>query len=235
MPSQVNDVKNKNRTAVNVVIPALDAASSLPRTLAALVKEEIIVEVVVVDGGSRDVTVAVAQSYGARVLSAPRGRGGQLAAGIAATHGEWLLLLHADTVLAPGWGAAARVHMAAGTGCAAYFRFALDSADSRARRMERWVAWRCRVLALPYGDQGLLISCALLDAVGGVRPLPLMEDVDLVRRIGRARLAALHVDAVTSAVRWERGGWRRRSLRNLGCLALWFARVPPRAIARLYG
>jgi rSAM/selenodomain-associated transferase 2 len=236
MPSHDNGVKNKNRTLVNVVIPALDAAVHLPRTLAALDGEK----VVVVDGSSRDSTVAVARAHGARVISAPRGRGSQLAAGVAATEGGWLLLLHADTVLAPGWSAAARAHIAAeegaaGAGRAAYFRFALDSADLRARRLERWVAWRCRVLALPYGDQGLLVPRALLDEVGGMRPLPLMEDVDLVRRIGGARLAALPVDAVTSAGRWERDGWRRRSLRNLGCLALWFAGVPPRTIARLYG
>lgn len=231
MANLVNGVKNENRTSLNVVIPALDAAASLPRTLAALDGAEI----VVVDGGSRDATVAIAQAHGARVISAPRGRGEQLAAGVAATRGEWLLLLHADTVLAPGWGAAARAHMENRARRAAYFRFALDSADPRARRLEQWVAWRCRVLALPYGDQGLLVSRVLLDVVGGIRPLPLMEDVDLVRRIGRARLAALRVDAVTSASRWERDGWQRRSLRNLGCLALWFAGVPPRRIARLYG
>ena len=149
--------------------------------------------------------------------------------------GEWLLLLHADTVLAPGWVRLVQAHMAAGLDRAAYFRFTLDSPDPRARRLERWVAWRCQVLALPYGDQGLLISRALLDAVGGIRPLPIMEDVDLVRRIGRARLVALPVDAVTSAARWEREGWRRRSLRNLSCLALWCAGVPPRVIARFYG
>ncbi len=231
MANLINGVKNENRTSLNVVVPALDAAAHLGRTLAALDGHE----AVVVDGGSRDSTAAVARAHGARVVTAPRGRGGQLAAGVAATEGDWLLLLHADTVLAPGWDAAARAHMANKAGCAAYFRFALDSADSRARRLERWVAWRCRALALPYGDQGLLISRALLDSVGGVRPLPLMEDLDLVRRIGRARLTALPVDAVTSAARWEQDGWRRRSLRNLGCLALWLAGVPPRAVARLYG
>ena len=81
----------------------------------------------------------------------------------------------------------------------------------------------------------MLVSRALLDEVGGVRPLPLMEDVDLVRRLGRRRLVELPVSATTSAARWEREGWRRRSLRNLGCLALWYAGVPPRFIARLYG
>jgi hypothetical protein len=61
-----------------------------------------------------------------------------------------------------------------------------------------------------------------------------MEDVDLVRRIGRRRLAALDIDAITSAEKWQRHGWYRRSLRNLLCLALYFAGVPPRLISRLY-
>jgi hypothetical protein len=68
-----------------------------------------------------------------------------------------------------------------------------------------------------------------------MRNLPLMEDVDLVRRIGRERLMALDTVAITSAARWERDGWRWRSLRNLACLALYFAGVPPRLIARVYG
>jgi hypothetical protein len=89
-------------------------------------------------------------------------------------------------------------------------------------------------LGLPYGDQGLLIHRDLLRAVGDIPLLPLMEDVALVRRLGRHRLAALDVDAMTSAARWRRGGWYRRSARNLLCLALYFAGVPPRLIARLY-
>jgi hypothetical protein len=124
--------------------------------------------------------------------------------------------------------------MAAGTARAGYFRFALASADPRARRLERLVAWRCRRLALPYGDQGLLIPRALLDAVGGMRPLPLMEDVDLVRRLGRHRLVALDAAAVTSAARWEREGWLRRSARNLLCLTLYLCGVSPRIIAKVY-
>ncbi len=214
---------------MSIVIPALNAAALLPGTLAAIGEGP---EIIVVDGGSTD---GSAQAAGrARVLTAPRGRGGQIAAGIAAASYPWLLLLHADTRLQPGWRCAVAAHMAKGTGQAGYFRFRLDSADPRARRLERMVAWRSRVLGLPYGDQGLLIHQDLLRTAGGMAPLPLMEDVDLVRRIGRRRLVALPADAVTSAERWERDGYLRRSARNLLCLSLWFAGVPPRTILRLY-
>jgi hypothetical protein len=154
--------------------------------------------------------------------------------GVAQARGKWLLLLHADTRLDPAWVDAARDFMRGPDNRAAYFRFALDSADSRARVLERRVAWRSRVLSLPYGDQGLLIAREMLRKIGGVAPLVLMEDVDLVRRIGRRRLIGLDVAAVTSARKFERDGWRRRSARNLCCLALYFAGVPPHLIARFY-
>jgi rSAM/selenodomain-associated transferase 2 len=229
-------VKLTQEQTLTVVIPTLNAGDQLEATLAACA-EGAPSECIIVDGGSRDGTVGLAERLGARVLYAPRGRGVQLAAGAGAARGEWLLFLHADTRLAPGWGAAARAHCAAAEGAnrAAYFTFALDDDAPAARRLERLVAWRCRTLALPYGDQGLLIARRLYEAVGGYRPLPLMEDVDLVRRIGRRRLVPLPVPAVTSAERWRREGWRLRSARNLACLGLYFLGVPPATIRRLYG
>lgn len=220
---------------LTIVIPTLDAASTLGPVLAACAEAG--AGIVVADGGSRDGTGALAKAAGCRVIRAPRGRGPQLAAGARAATGDWLLFLHADTRLAPGWSAAVRRFMAApeNAGRAAYFAFALDDPAPAARRLERRVAWRCRLLGLPYGDQGLLLSRRLYDSLGGFRPIPLMEDVDLVRRIGRGRLTALPVAALTSAARWRREGWRRRSARNLLCLSLWYLGLPPRLIQRLYG
>lgn len=225
---------------LSIIIPTLDAAAALPATLAALAEGRergLIREVLVVDGGSRDATVALAQQGGAQIVAAPRGRGAQLAIGGAAASGAWLLFLHGDTRLGPGWAAAVAAFIAdaAQTERAGYGRFRLDDAGAAARRVEAVVAWRCRVLALPYGDQGLLIAAPLYRAIGGFRPLPLMEDVDLVRRLGRRRLVALGVDAVTSAARYRRGGYVRRPLRNLGCLTLYFLGLPPRMLERLYG
>ena len=217
---------------VTIVIPALNAATVLGPTLAACAEAE--APILVIDGGSTDATAAIARAAGARVIVAARGRGLQLTAGGAAAQSPWLLFLHADTRLAPGWWAA--IQPAIGQPDRAwYFRFALDDPGSQARRLERLVAWRCRLFALPYGDQGLLISQALYTQLGGFRPLPLMEDVDLVRRLGRSRLGALPIAALTSATRWQREGWWRRSARNLLCLLLWFLGISPTTIKRLYG
>src|SRR5439155_26992751 len=172
---------------VSVVIPTLNAAATLLATLATLCVSKMVREVIVADGGSSDETAAQARAAGARVIVAPPGRGSQLAAGAAAATGDWFLFLHADCRLEPGWEDAVGAFLAAPKhqSRAGYFDFALDDEAPAARRLERIVAWRCRALALPYGDQGLLIARALYDAVGGFSPLPLMEDVDLVRRLGR--------------------------------------------------
>ena len=222
---------------ISAVIPTLNAASTLSGTLAELRISPLVREVIVADGGSSDETVACAGSAGARVTAAPRGRGSQLAAGAAAASGDWLLFLHADCRLEPSWENAVRAFLRApaAEGRAGYFDLALDDPAPAAKRLERVVAWRCRVLALPYGDQGLLISRSLYDAIGGFAPLPLMEDVDLVRRIGRRRLVRIGARCIASAQRYRRDGYLLRPLRNLMCLSLYFAGVPPTRILRLYG
>jgi rSAM/selenodomain-associated transferase 2 len=219
---------------IDVVIPTLNAAPHLARTLAALGSEQ---NVFICDGGSCDDTLSIARSAGATVVTTDAGRGRQLATGAALGHAPWLLFLHADTVLAPRWADSARrfIEKPSNAGCAAYFRLRFDSADRRARRIERLGAWRCRTFGLPYGDQGLLLARTFYREIGGFRPLPLMEDVDLVRRIGRHRLVPLEADAVTSARRYERDGWLARPLRNLTCLGLYFAGLPPSLLRRLYG
>ena len=225
--------------ALGVVIPTLNAGLSLGATLDALAgaRAQFRLDTVVADGGSHDDTLAIAERQGARTISAPPGRGGQLAAGAAAAAGDWLLFVHGDTVLDGDWVSTAAdfAHTAENAARAGYFRLVFDDSAPAARRLERLVAWRARLLGLPYGDQGLLLSRELYDALGGFRALPLMEDVDLVRRIGRRRLVALPATARTSAERYRRSGYLVRSARNLLCLTLYFLGVPPRALRRIYG
>jgi rSAM/selenodomain-associated transferase 2 len=216
---------------LSVVIPTLDAGERMQHCLDALDGAD---EIIVADGGSADLTRATAEAAGVRVLLAPRGRGEQLRAGAAAAGGDWLLFLHADTRLGRGWRRAVSSHLARHPGEAACFHFRLDDSAWQARLVERGVSLRTRLFGLPYGDQGLLLSRALYDAVGGYRPLPLMEDVDIVRRIGRRRIRMLPADAVTSAERWRRDGWLRRSATNLKCLILYRLGVAPEKIARIY-
>ena len=214
---------------LSIVIPTLNAARDLPGCLAALAGAD---EIIVADGGSEDGSDRIAEAAGARVIQAPRGRGSQLAVGAEAAAGDWLLFLHADTRLSAGWREAAAAHIRSRPAEGACFRFGLDDEAWQARLLEQGVAIRARLLGLPYGDQGLLVSRARYESAGGFRPLPLMEDVDLVRLLGRVRI--LDADAVTSAARWRREGWVRRSARNLMCLGLYRAGVGVERIARLY-
>lgn len=228
---------------ISVVIPTLNAQDHLARTLAALVPaavEGLVREVIVADGGSTDATAEIADAAGATVLVAERGRGHQLRAGAKAAKSRWLLFLHADTVLQPPWEeeAARFIHSVERGGdadTAGVFRFVLDDRGFAARFLETAVRLRCALLRMPYGDQGLLISRRLYDEVGGFGAVALMEDVDMVRRLGRGRIRLLRAEALTSAQRFRAEGYGRRMARNLACLTLYYMRVPPRLLAKIYG
>lgn len=229
---------------VIVVIPALNAAASLPDTFASLepaIACGLVSRWVLADGGSGDATVKLARARGFDVVKSLPGRGVQLAAGArkaldSAGEGDWLFFLHADTRLEPGWAKAAKAFMATheGKDAAGYFRFALDDDSAPARRLERFVAWRCAAFGLPYGDQGLLIPARFYEAVGGYRLMRLFEDVELARRIGKRRLKPVPARAVTSAARFREEGYLRRSAANLVLLARYFLGADPEKLARAY-
>jgi rSAM/selenodomain-associated transferase 2 len=223
------------RAPVSVIIPTLDAAKALPACLSALMEgldAGLLREVVVSDGGSTDASGAIAQAWGAVVLHGSPSRGGQIARGVEAAKGDWLLILHADTALAPGWAETAARHMAQRGDRAGWFRLRFDQNGSAARLVAGWANLRSRA-GLPYGDQGLLVPAPLLAEVGGYPDLPLMEDVALARAL-RGRLVPLDGTAVTSAARYRREGWLRRGGRNLRTLARYLAGTSPDKLAADY-
>lgn len=238
--AHINGRQRARRLNLSIVIPTLNAAEHLPATLEALGMAEsrgIDLDIVISDCGSADQTVAIAEQYGARVITADRGRGPQLIAGAKAAKGEWIMFLHADTVLERGWDATVMVFVSneRNRDRAAVFSFALDDDSLAARRLERLVRLRNNWFGLPYGDQGLLIHRRFYSRLGGYKPLPLMEDVEMVRRVGMARMALFDVQAVTSTARYRRFGYLARMAQNFACLTLYFLRVPPRWIVKLYG
>lgn len=222
------------RAPISVIIPTLNAATELSTCLAALmegIEAGLIRELIVSDGGSTDGTGATAQAWGAEVLHGAASRGGQLRRGCAAAQGDWLLVVHADTVLAAGWTEAAGAHLSM-PDKAGWGQLAFDHQGIAARIVACWANLRSR-FGLPYGDQALLISKNLYIRAGGYPDQPLMEDVTLARAL-KGRLTGLDMVAVTSAAKYRKQGWLRRGGGNLLTLMRYFAGQDIERLARSY-
>ncbi len=220
---------------LSIVIPTLNAAEALPATMNALLEgvwEGVVRQVIVSDGGSEDETFRLCEAAGAEWIEGAPGRGGQIARGVSGVQTPWVLILHADTVLEEGWTEAVKAALAH-PDKVHHFQLAFDARGIMPRVVAGWANWRARRFGLPYGDQGMLIHSDLLDAVGGVPALPLMEDVALARAL-KGRHRQLEVRAVTSAAKFQREGWVRRGARNLTLLARYFAGADPARLAAAY-
>ncbi len=220
---------------LSVVLPVRNEAPRLPVLLAALQRApELVAEVLVVDGGSSDPTRPIAQLAGARLLRRTGGRGAQIATGVAAASSPWLLLLHGDAELPVGWAEAVQRALARGPG-AWYFELAIADPHPGLRLVEALVALRSRWRQLPYGDQGLLLPAALLARCGGVKPLPLMEDLELIQRLRRhTRLRSLGLPLRVEGRRWRRVGVWRTAVENARLRRAWRGGASPEQLARQY-
>lgn len=222
------------RAPISIIIPTLNAADRLPGTLSALaegLEAGLIRELVISDGGSTDATRQVAEDAGALWIEGAAGRGGQLARGADVARGAWLLFLHADTRLGPGWAGAAQNHLEQYS--AGYFRLRFRAGGIGPLLVAGWANLRAQLFALPYGDQGLLIPRGLYAEAGGFPDIALMEDVAMARAL-RGRLTPLRADAWTSAERYCRQGWLRCGARNLLTLTRYLCGTDPDRLARSY-
>lgn len=219
---------------VSVIIPALNEETQIIPTLRAIGRG-LAHEVIVVDGGSTDATVALAEEQGAAVLVSQPGRAHQMNAGAAQATGGTLLFLHADTLLPPRWEETVlrtlrQPDIVAGAFC---FRIA---ADFRGRSFVEWTTGlRSQVFQRPYGDQGLFLARALFEEMGGFANLPIMEDYEFTARLRRhGRIITVCEAALTSGRRWQTLGVLRTTLRNQWMLAGYHLGVTPQRLARWY-
>jgi rSAM/selenodomain-associated transferase 2 len=221
---------------ISIIIPTLDEERSLPALLDAIAQQRVAHEVIIVDGGSRDRTLQVARDRGLRTLVSRPGRGTGMSMGAEASRGDVLFFLHADSTLLPG--ALDRINDALSTNVdiiGGNFRLVFDGDTNFCRWLTRFCAW-IRLLGFYYGDSGIFVRRSVYEALGGFRPLLVMEDWDFVRRLERFGRTCCINDPplVTSSRRFERRhpleifyGWVRIH-------ALYWLGVPPDRLAEIY-
>lgn len=220
---------------ISVILPTCNAEDYLVRTLSSLIPgvvEGLIKEVIIVDTGSTDATLEIADSTGCRIIHADPQRGLQLWQGCREATGDWLLILHPDSELSPQWLGAVRQHMKHHDKQAGYFHINFDQPSLLSRLWSEMIAFRAKWLSMPGSDNGLLLSRPLYDAVGGYKDQVAFEDVTLVLTLGKARLRPLGVALTTGFDRFHQRGWLVRAVWRWISFVLYLLGVPPKPSAR---
>lgn len=225
------------RAPISVIIPTLDVTPKLRDTMLSLMEgldAGLVRELILSDGGSTDGVETMADFVGAELLIGAPGRGGQLKRGAEAAEGDWLMFLHTDTWLPEGWAEIVVQHLAKSYDKALVFSLSFREAKGLGPRVTAgWANLRTAWFDLPYGDQVLLISRELYDEIGGFSDLPLMEDVEIAKRLkGRMVLSPLRVQ--TDPSRYQTSGWWRQGSRNLWRLLRYRLGADPAKLARGY-
>lgn len=221
-------------SSISIIIPTLNEADTIGNLLATLQGFPEI-ELLVVDGGSTDRTVALAGSMGARVLTAGPGRAAQMNAGAEAARSDILLFLHSDTILSPGFALPIRNTLQQPGVVAGAFSLAIAGRGFSLRLLELLINFRSRVLQMPYGDQALFMTAGMFSAAGRFPLQPIMEDFELVRNLRRrGTIKILPLKATTSARRWKKLGLLRTTLRNQAIIIGYFLGVSREKLAAWY-
>lgn len=221
---------------LTVIIPNLNQSDALAYVLDQLVKDEkkADVKIIVSDGGSRDKSMEKAVRAGARLICGCCGRGHQLRRGARFADTDWLLFLHADSELSPDWLGYVKRHISTRPRKAGYFSMKFRAKGVAPRFVEWLVGLRSFYLRLPYGDQGLLISRDLYDEIGGYEAMPLFEDVDIIRKLGRKRLTYIGCALTTDASKYERDGFFQRGWRNIKLARRYYKGEAPEDLLKEY-
>jgi len=219
---------------ISIIIPTLNEEENIEACLASC-RPSPNTETIVVDGGSRDRTVQIARSQGARVILSSPGRSRQMNLGAREAYGGLLLFLHADTRLPAGFADSVSEVLSRPGTVAGAFLFRLDARSPSLSFIQRVANWRSRRFQLPYGDQAIFLKKVVFEEMGGYPEMPIMEDYEFIHRLKRkGRIYTAPIPAVTSARRWiELGVWET-TLLNWAIVIAYSLGVSPATLARWY-
>ncbi len=222
--------QNIDTARISIIIPVLNEARNIKQAVAST-QPSTNVEVIVVDGGSNDGTVEIAESLGVKLISAPRGRAAQMNAGALAASGEILLFLHADSRLSAGFDIIVRTALQQPGVVAGAFAVRIDAQLWSLRLVEWGVNWRSRFLQMPYGDQAIFLTKEIFHKIGKFPEIPIMEDFELIRRLRRTgEITIINVPVLTSARRWLKNGVFKTTLTNQIIIVAYLLGVSPKRI-----
>ncbi|MBD2434923.1 MULTISPECIES: TIGR04283 family arsenosugar biosynthesis glycosyltransferase [Fischerella] len=226
--------QNIASATISIIIPTLNEAKNIKAALAST-QPSTHVEIIVVDGGSQDETVTIAESFGVKVILAATGRAKQMNVGAAIANGEILLFLHADTCLPLGFDVMVREALAQPGVVAGAFALRIGAELPSLRVVEWGVNVRSRFLQMPYGDQAIFLTRKIFNHVGGFPELPIMEDFEIMRRLrSLGKITIIPVPIITSARRWLKKGIWQTTLMNQIVIIAYFLGISPQRIRSWY-
>ena len=221
---------------ISIIIPTINEANNLPLLLSDLSSIQKEGEIIIVDCGSEDKTVDIANLYGAKVYkSEERNRGLQLNIGAKNSKGDWLIFLHADTRLTHDWFKKINSFLNGDKNYIYYFKFKINHEKIIFRVLEMLVNLRSQFFKQPYGDQGLVIHRTTYFKNNGFRKIPLMEDVDFLRRLkNKKKLKQLNLPIFISSRKWEKTNIFLQALKNWNFRRRWLKGESPKSLYSEY-
>lgn len=217
---------------ISIIIPTLDEADSIAATLAAL--ENLGAEIIIVDGGSVDRTISIAEKYNVKILRAKRGRGTQMQTGAAAATGDVLWFVHADTIVAPDCAAQINRVLQNENVVGGNFTIQFDGARLAAKFLT-WLYPKLQYLGLIYGDSAIFVRGEVYRKIGGFKPFPIFEDLDFVERLKKTgKIVTLPAVVTTSSRRFEKKSFLLTFSRWTILQILYWLGVKPETLLKIY-
>ena len=219
---------------ISIIIPVLNEAENIGLVISSIQRAENI-EVIIIDGGSQDNTVKIAENLGVKVIVTNRGRALQMNAGAKIATGEILLFLHGDTQLPLGFETEIRKTFINSNIIAGAFQLKINGDQLSLRVIEKTVFWRSKYLQMPYGDQAIFIKAITFGEIGGFPEQPIMEDFELIRRLNHlGKIEILSSSVITSGRRWQKLGVFKTTLINQLIVIGYYLGISPTKLAQWY-